>query len=210
MIISLIGFMAAGKTTMARELSAKVGAPMIDTDAYIEEREGKTISEIFAAVGEPGFRKIEEECLEDILEEHISEHPETLEDMHRCTLVLSLGGGIVTTPGCRDLISRFTYCVYVKTDIDTIFNRLSKDTGGRTLLENRGDTPLRDVIDRLYREREPLYEALARTTVRPFSRIKSLPRMSRRKSGSRLFRRSVNAVVIRREDYASGMPDTLS
>ena len=132
MIISLIGFMAAGKTTMARELSAKVGAPMIDTDAYIEEREGKTISEIFATVGEPGFRKIEEECLEDILEEHISEH---------------------------------TYCVYVKTDIDTIFNRLSKDTGGRTLLENRGDTPLREVIEHLYREREPLYEALARTTV---------------------------------------------
>ena len=150
---------------MARELSAKVGAPMIDTDAYIEEREGRTISEIFSAVGEPGFRKIEEECLEDILEEHISEHPETLEDMHRCTLVISLGGGIVTTPGCRDLISRFTYCVYVRTDIDTIFNRLSKGTGGRTLLENRGDTPLREVIDRLYREREPFYEALARTTV---------------------------------------------
>ena len=85
--------------------------------------------------------------------------------MHRCTLVLSLGGGIVTTPGCRDLISRFTYCVYVRTDIDTIFNRLSKDTGGRTLLENRGDAPLREVIERLYREREPLYEALARTTV---------------------------------------------
>ena len=105
MIISLIGFMAAGKTTMARELSAKVGAPMIDTDAYIEEREGKTVSEIFAAVGEPGFRKIEEECLEDILEEHISEHPETLEDMHRCTLVLSLGGGIVTTPGCQAALS---------------------------------------------------------------------------------------------------------
>lgn len=166
MIISLIGFMAAGKTTMARGLSAKVGAPVIDTDAYIEEREGKTISEIFASEGgEASFRRIEEECLEEILEKHISEHPETLEDMHRCTLILSLGGGIVITPGCRDLISRFTYCVYVKTDIDTIFERLSKDTGGRTLLENRGDTPLRDVIERLYREREPLYEALARTTV---------------------------------------------
>ena len=151
---------------MARGLSAKVGAPVIDTDAYIEEREGKTISEIFASEGgEAGFRRIEEECLEEILEKHISEHPETLEDMHRCTLILSLGGGIVITPGCRDLISRFTYCVYVKTDIDTIFERLSKDTGGRTLLENRGDTPLRDVIERLYREREPLYEALARTTV---------------------------------------------
>ena len=85
--------------------------------------------------------------------------------MTRCTLVLSLGGGIVTTPGCRNLISRFTYCVYVKTDIDTILDRLSKDTGGRTLLENRGDASLRQVIERLYKEREPLYEALARTTV---------------------------------------------
>ena len=132
MIISLIGFMAAGKTTMGRELSAKLGAPLIDTDAYIEEREGKTVSEIFAAEGESGFRRIEEECLEDILEEHISQHPETLEDMTRCTLVLSLGGGIVTTPGCRNLISRFTYCVYVKTDIDTILDRLSKDTSWRT------------------------------------------------------------------------------
>lgn len=157
--------MAAGKTTLGRELSAKLGAPMIDTDAYIEEREGKTISEIFASEGESGFRSIEEECMEDILEEHISQHPETIEDMTRCTLVLSLGGGIVTTPGCRDLISRFTYCVYVKADTDTLFDRLSKDTGGRALLENRGNASLRQVIEHLYKEREPLYESLARTTV---------------------------------------------
>lgn len=85
--------------------------------------------------------------------------------MHRCTLVLSLGGGIVITPGCRDLISRFTYCVYVKTDIETIFGRLSKDTGGRTLLENRGSASLREVIERLYREREPFYEELADNVV---------------------------------------------
>lgn len=165
MIISLIGFMAAGKTTLGKELSAKLGAPMIDTDAYIEEKEGRTISEIFAAEGEAGFRRIEEQALEDILEEHISQNPETLEDMSRCTLILSLGGGIVTTPGCRDLISRFTYCVYVKAGLDTLLERLSKDTGGRTLLENRGEASLREVIERLYHEREPLYESLARTTV---------------------------------------------
>lgn len=165
MIISLIGFMAAGKTTLGKELSAKLGAPMIDTDAYIEEKEGRTISEIFAAEGEAGFRRIEEQALEDILEEHISGNPETLEDMTRCTLILSLGGGIVITPGCRDLISRFTYCVYVKAGLDTLLERLSKDTGGRTLLENRGDASLKEVIERLYHEREPLYESLARTTV---------------------------------------------
>lgn len=166
MIISLIGFMAAGKTTLGRELSARLGAPVIDTDSRIEEREGKTISEIFASEGgESGFRRIEEQCLEEILEEHISEHPETLEDMTRCSLILSLGGGIVTTPACRDLISRFTYCIYVKAGLDTLMERLSKDTGGRTLLENRGDSSLREVIERLYHEREPLYEALADTTV---------------------------------------------
>lgn len=157
--------MAAGKTTVGKELSERLGAPMIDTDAYIEENEGKTISEIFEESGESGFRKIEETCLEDILEEHIAEHPETLEDKSRCTLILSLGGGIVTTPACRDLISRFTYCIYIKADIETLFERLSKDTGGRTLLENRGDVPLRQVIERLYKERKPFYEALARTTV---------------------------------------------
>lgn len=85
MIISLIGFMAAGKTTMARGLSAKVGAPVIDTDNYIEEREGKTISEIFAEVGESGFRKIEEECLEDILE---SIYPNIPRHLRICTGVL--------------------------------------------------------------------------------------------------------------------------
>ena len=127
--------MAAGKTTVGKELSERLGAPMIDTDAYIEENEGKTISEIFEESGESGFRKIEETCLEDILEEHIAEHPETLEDKTS------------------------------KADIETLFERLSKDTGGRTLLENRGDVPLRQVIERLYKEREPFYEALARTTV---------------------------------------------
>ena len=138
---------------------------MIDTDQYIEEKQGKTISEIFAEGGEAGFRRIEEQSLEDILEEHISSHPETLEDMTHCSLILSLGGGIVITPGCRDLISRFTYCIYVKAGLDTLLERLSKDTGGRTLLENRGEASLRDVIERLYHEREPLYESLARTTV---------------------------------------------
>lgn len=138
---------------------------MIDTDQYIEEKQGKTISEIFAEGGEAGFRRIEEQSLEDILEEHISSHPETLEDMTHCSMILSLGGGIVITPGCRDLISRFTYCIYVKAGLDTLLERLSKDTGGRTLLENRGEASLRDVIERLYHEREPLYESLARTTV---------------------------------------------
>ena len=137
----------------------------MDLDAYISEREGKSISEIFGEVGEEGFRKIELECLQDVLEENISEHPETIEDMTRCTMVLSLGGGIITTPECRDLISRFTYCIYVKTDIETIFRRLSENAGDRPMLKDSEGEKLKESIERLYREREPYYISLAKKTI---------------------------------------------
>lgn len=161
MIISLIGFVGAGKTTIAKELAKSVQAPVIDLDTYIAEKENKSISQIFAEVGEAGFRKLELECFEDVLEGNIAEHPETIEDMSRCTLVLSLGGGIVLTPECRDLISRFTFCIYVKQDLDVIFDRLSKDPGDRPLLQSREGIQLRERLEGLFREREPLYEALA-------------------------------------------------
>ena len=81
MIISLIGFMGAGKTTIGKQLAQSVKCPFVDLDAYIEEKEGKTISEIFEQSGEKGFRDMEFNYLQDILEDHIAEHPETLEDL---------------------------------------------------------------------------------------------------------------------------------
>lgn len=165
MIISLIGFMGAGKTSLGIELGKKLDAKVIDTDQYIEEKEGKTISEIFSESGEKHFREIEANVLEDILEDHISQNPETLEDYTKCTLVLSLGGGIVTTPICRDLISRFTYCVYLKTDMNVIFDRLEKDSGKRALLHSQQGVELRSTIEKLYREREQYYEELAKKII---------------------------------------------
>ena len=81
MIISLIGFMGAGKSTIGKQLAQSIKCPFIDLDAYIEEKEGKTISEIFGEKGEGGFRELELNYLEDVLEDHIAEHPETLEDL---------------------------------------------------------------------------------------------------------------------------------
>lgn len=161
MIISLIGFMGAGKTTLGKELGKSLGAPVIDLDEYIEEYEGKKISEIFSESSEAGFRQIELNCFENILEEHISENPDTLEDFTRCTLVISLGGGIVTTPECRDLISRFTYCVYLKCDLDTIFSRLDGNTDNRALLAGQQGESLRNSIERIFAEREGYYLSLA-------------------------------------------------
>lgn len=159
--------MAAGKTTLGKELAQRVGAPFIDLDNYIEEKEGKTIPEIFETEGENKFREMEASSLEDILEEYISENPETLNDNTLCSLVISLGGGAVMNPRCRDLISRFTFCVYIKRDIETLLSRLStpQEKESRALLKDEDSNSLRETVERLYKEREPLYEALANTTI---------------------------------------------
>lgn len=157
--------MGAGKSTLGEQLAKSLDAPFIDTDTYIVEKEGHTIREIFDTSGEGAFRQLEEKYLQDILEDHISNHPDTIDDSTHCTLVLSLGGGIVTNPVCTDLISRFTYCIYIKSDPETLFARLEGDTAARPLLQGEEGDTLRHKIETLYREREPLYESLARKII---------------------------------------------
>lgn len=79
--IMLIGFMGAGKTTVSRELSKMTGRSEIDMDAYIVDREGMAIKDIFDKYGEEYFRKKETESL--------------LEIMEKDELIVSCGGGVV-------------------------------------------------------------------------------------------------------------------
>ena len=90
----LIGLPGSGKSTIGRRLAKAVGCSMLDTDAVIEQRTGRTIAEIFAEDGEPGFRRIEEEVIREALENHDG--------------ILSLGGGAVTTPGVREALAGHT------------------------------------------------------------------------------------------------------
>ena len=61
--IVLSGFMGCGKTTVGEILAKQLGLPLIDTDAYIVEQEGRSIPEIFAQEGEPYFRKVEAQAI---------------------------------------------------------------------------------------------------------------------------------------------------
>lgn len=79
--ILLIGFMGAGKTTVSRELSEMTGMKEIDMDAYIVEKEGMAITDIFEKYGEEYFRKKETECLIEIMKE--------------TNCIVSCGGGVV-------------------------------------------------------------------------------------------------------------------
>lgn len=67
--ISLIGFMGAGKTTISHELKNTMNIPEVDVDAYIVEKTGMSINNIFAEHGEEHFRQIETECLKEIQQE---------------------------------------------------------------------------------------------------------------------------------------------
>ena len=61
--IVLIGFMGSGKTTIGREIALLGGRFLLDTDGLIEQNMGKSVREIFASVGEKGFRKIESQLI---------------------------------------------------------------------------------------------------------------------------------------------------
>jgi len=63
--VALVGFMGAGKTTLAADVALRIGRPFLDLDDEIERRTGSTVSELFGA-GEPAFRKVEEEIASEL------------------------------------------------------------------------------------------------------------------------------------------------
>jgi shikimate kinase len=66
MNITLIGYRCTGKTTVGRLLADGLGWPLVDTDTLVQERAGKSISEIVAGAGWPGFRRLEREVVADV------------------------------------------------------------------------------------------------------------------------------------------------
>ncbi|WP_353507863.1 shikimate kinase [Intrasporangium sp.] len=83
-LVVLVGPPGSGKTTVGRALSARLGAPLHDTDAAIEAGAGKSISDIFVDDGEPAFRDLERAEVARVLAEE--------------TGVVALGGGAVMDP----------------------------------------------------------------------------------------------------------------
>jgi shikimate kinase len=62
----LTGFMASGKTTVGKILAARLDAPFVDVDETVAARAGMTVPQIFSRLGEPAFRRLEREALQDL------------------------------------------------------------------------------------------------------------------------------------------------
>ena len=147
--IFLIGPMGAGKSTIGRQLAEKLHLDFYDSDAEIERRTGADISWVFDLEGEEGFRKREEAVIRDLTELQ--------------GIVLATGGGSVVSKEIRNRLSARGIVVYLETPLDKQVARTQRDKR-RPLLQTNEDP--RVVLERLARERNPLYEEIADITVR--------------------------------------------
>ncbi|MBP5555294.1 MAG: shikimate kinase [Lachnospiraceae bacterium] len=140
----LIGFMGSGKTSIGRSLSYKLKRAFYDTDKMIEDREGVTISDIFASKGEKYFRELETDVLREIREDRIPR-------------IYSLGGGTPVSLQNQPLIKTIGTVVYLRLLPEEVWERLKGDTT-RPLLQC--DDPL-SKIKSLMKLRAPAYERCA-------------------------------------------------
>ena len=149
--IVLIGFMGAGKTTAALQLSAERGLRAVDADQLIEERAGSPISEIFGRDGEGAFRALEEQVVCELLERSASGD------------VVSLSGGAITSGRIRSALDGHIV-VWLEVSRELAWRRVGG--GGRPLAVDRGE------FDARHDARLPLYGAAADAFV-PASVVRS-------------------------------------
>lgn len=126
--VILTGFMGSGKTEVGRRLAKRLGYTFIDTDLLIEEKTGKSISDIFEKDGEPFFRDTETQILEEL--SGINKH------------VISTGGGIVTREENILRLRETGFIIWLKASPETIYKRVSTETH-RPLL--RVENPLEQI-----------------------------------------------------------------
>ena len=135
----LVGFMGTGKTTVGRAVAQKIGFHALDSDHEIERLRGKSIPEIFAQDGEPAFRTLEREFIEQ-------GHPAQ-------RTLIACGGGLVVQPGMLERLQARGVVVCLHASLETILARTSRQRN-RPLLEVENPE---ERIRTLYAAREPIY-----------------------------------------------------
>ncbi len=139
----LIGLMAAGKTTIGKQLAQVLGLAFHDSDQEIVQKTGASINTIFAVEGEAGFRDREEAVIDSLSQQH--------------SIVLATGGGAILRDNNRRYLQERGTVIYLHTSIDTILARTQFDKT-RPLLQV--DNP-RAKLEPLYQARDPLYRSIA-------------------------------------------------
>lgn len=145
--IILIGPMGSGKTTIGKSLAQKLSLEFRDTDSVIEQREQKTVSQIFIEDGEDVFRSIEKEVLK--------------EELQGFDTVLALGGGApISVEAQSALQASDSHVVYLDISLANVAPRIGFNRDRPLLLNNP-----RGQWQTLMEARRPIYESVADTVV---------------------------------------------
>lgn len=147
MNLTLIGYRATGKTTLARLLAERLGWDWIDADVEIERRAGKSIARMFAEDGEPAFRDLEAQVIADLC--------------RRERLVLAAGGGAPMRPESRQAMRAAGKVVWLKALPETIHARMSGDATTASRRPSLTDKNKMEEILHLLAKREPVYRESA-------------------------------------------------
>lgn len=139
----LIGYMGSGKTTLGRALSTATGLAFVDLDWAIEQRYHKTIPQIFAEVGESGFREIEQRMLHEV-----GEYEDT---------IISCGGGTPCHFDNMAYMNEHGLTVWLDASEEALFRRLRVARQQRPIIKDKDDEELKSFITEALGQREPYY-----------------------------------------------------
>lgn len=142
--VFLVGYMGAGKTSVAKALSEGSGLPMLDLDEALERQEGRSISELFEQEGEAVFRAKEGALLNEVAGR--KEFP-----------IVACGGGITVDSENVQTMKRHGLVVWIDPPFGKIFERLRAKPSGRPLLAAMGNPLDEDKLRAHYELRRTAY-----------------------------------------------------
>ena len=129
----IIGFKNSGKTTFGSKLAQKLGIRFIDLDEYIEHQEGKTIPQIYTALGEEKFRTLEWQSLKKLAktEDHV---------------VIATGGGAPCNCDNMNLMEKYGEVIYLKVPDEILVGRLLQASLSRPIVFGKSETEIRNYL----------------------------------------------------------------
>ncbi len=144
MRIYLIGYMGCGKSTLGRRLAEHLNLQFVDMDHYIEERNHKTIPQIFEQEGEAEFRNKERKALEELSE--------------FTDIIIATGGGAPCFFDNIDLMNQSGKTIYLNIDPAILADRLLKSKTERPLIKGKSREELVAFIDDTLKKRNEFYK----------------------------------------------------